>query len=295
LYDPDMALRVDLDVPVFLKSAIQVVENILNSNMTEDYNMTNDYINEDYIDHEEAMENLSNPNPLYWKYGQMDHCSGYHNKELELCPDFSDCILGSIPNLVLLSTDDSKSGKKNGDNARKITQIVGCADGFVQARRDLEEVTISCKCNAETGCFWEPSVNQFHCIPRGQCANVRNLAWTEITEDSVRYREKTDPLYPTIAIPISAQPSSKIIIVKFPVKINADLVMFNVWNGSIRETYCDKGLTLLEMEVDEANVLLEISYDKNRYKAKDFNDLKYASFNEYDRHLGECAFSLMNY
>lgn len=69
----------------------------------------------------------------------MDHCSGYFDKESELCPDFTDCIFNSIPNLALLSTDNSKSSKKLGDNARKITKIVECADGFVQARRDLEE------------------------------------------------------------------------------------------------------------------------------------------------------------
>lgn len=157
-----------------------------------------------------------------------------------------------------------------------ICSLIGC----IQTGKNISKlithiVKISCKCNAISGCYWEPSVNNFHCIPRGQCANIRQLVWTEITENSVRYRKNNnDP----IGIPISAQPSSKILMIKFPYKVNFDLVTFSVWNGAVRQTYCDKGLTLLELEVDDPNVLLEISYDKNRYKAKDFNDRKFINF-----------------
>lgn len=63
LYDPDMALKADLDVPVFLKSAIEVVENIINSNLTSE-----DYIEETLYDYDEnATDTQLNPNPLFWK------------------------------------------------------------------------------------------------------------------------------------------------------------------------------------------------------------------------------------
>lgn len=214
-------------------------------------------------------------------------------KDDEVCPDFTECITNSIPNSVLLSTDDSKASKKKGPNARKMAKIIGCSDGYFQARRNSDEVRISCKCNSEAGCFWEPSVNNFHCIPVGQCRNMRTLSWNDISEESTRYRlSDNNP----IAIPLSTSSAdSKMLVIKFPLKINFELVRFTVWNGIVKKTFCDKGLTLLELEIYEPNILLQIDYDKSKYKAKDFNDLKYASFDEYDSHLGNCAFSLMHY
>ena len=111
-------------------------------------------------------------------------------------------------------------------------------------------------------------MNLFHCIPRGQCQNLRQLSWSEIGEDFTRYKKFNN----WMAIPFNGPPNSKVLFVKFPKKINFDLVTFNVWNGELRQTFCDKGLSVLEIEMSEPNVLLEFSYDREKYKAKDFSD-----------------------
>ena len=73
------------------------------------------------------------------QYGQANHCHEYFPKDAEICPDFTECILASIPNMVIERTDAAKASKKLGSNARKISQIVGCEDGYVPARRNMDE------------------------------------------------------------------------------------------------------------------------------------------------------------
>jgi len=83
---------------------------------------------------------------------------------------------------------------------------------------------------------------------------MRSLVWTYIGEDSVRYRKNNLPL----AIPLTAKADSKIIIVKFPIKINFDLVSFEVWNGAVRKTYCDKGRVIILLKVKKYQNALRI-------------------------------------
>ena len=58
---------------------------------------------------------------------------------------------------------------------------------------------ICCKCNSEQGCYWEPSVDQFECIPESQCELLSKIIWIEEL-DSVQYRKGTNG---TITMPLS--------------------------------------------------------------------------------------------
>lgn len=61
------------------------------------------------------------------------------------------------------------------------------------------------------------------------------------------------------------------IIVKFPTKIDFEDVAFDAWNGYVTRSFTEKDQTVLEIKINSPDVLLEITYDKERFKAKDFS------------------------
>jgi DNA mismatch repair ATPase MutL len=74
----------------------------------------------------------------YWKNPLSEACSLFYEKDESICPDFKECIIDNIPNMLVLETDISKASKKLGLNSRKVKQSVSCKPGFIPAKREME-------------------------------------------------------------------------------------------------------------------------------------------------------------